>query len=384
MSESPTLGQALADAYRGKRVLVTGHTGFKGAWLCLWLRALGAEVTGIALPTDARGPDFGTCVDLAELIDSRFADIRSESAFAKGCSGIAPEIVFHLAAQALVRPSYEVPVETFATNVTGTAIVLDAVRRMASARAVVVVTSDKCYDNREWHWPYRETDALGGADPYSASKGCTELVAQAFRRSYFSAPSGCQIATARAGNVIGGGDVSRDRLLPDIVRATLAARPVTIRNPASIRPWQHVLEPLAGYLLLGARLMDEGGHRFAQAWNFGPSAEDFIDVETLARRVVATWGEGAPLITFGKRAQDPHEAGHLTLDSSKARAVLGWAPRLTTADAVRLSVAWYREACREDTDMRAFSLAQIARYANHQRSLLPIPTSIERAAAACA
>ncbi|MED5545991.1 MAG: CDP-glucose 4,6-dehydratase [Pseudomonadota bacterium] len=380
----PSLGQTLADTYRGKRVLVTGHTGFKGAWLSLWLKALGAEVTGIALPTDPDGPDFGRSVGISELIDHRIADIRDERAFAETCAGLAPDIVFHLAAQALVRPSYAAPVETFATNVTGTAVVLDAVRRMPGTRAVVVVTSDKCYDNREWHWAYRETDPLGGADPYSASKGCTELVAEAFRRSFFSAPEGCQIATARAGNVIGGGDASLDRLLPDIVRATLAGQPVTIRNPASVRPWQHVLEPLGGYLLLGARLMGEDGQRYAQGWNFGPSADDFLDVEAITQHVIAAWGEGAPRILFGKRPDDPHEAGMLTLDSSKARAVLGWTPRLSTGEAVRMSVEWYREACAHAADMRAFSAAQIARYSEHSTSLTPRQPSIERAAAACA
>ncbi len=384
MSEPAPLGRTLADTYRGKRVLVTGHTGFKGAWLSLWLRALGAEVTGIALPTAPQGPDFGRCVGITELVDHRIADIRDASAFANACADIEPEIVFHLAAQALVRPSYDAPVETFATNVTGTAVVLDQVRRMDRARAVVVVTSDKCYDNHEWHWPYRENDALGGADPYSASKGCAELVADAFRRSYFSAPAACRIATVRAGNVIGGGDASLDRLLPDIVRATLGGRPVTIRNPASVRPWQHVLEPLAGYLLLGARLLAADGQDYAQAWNFGPSAEDFLDVETLARHVVEAWGDGAPDIAFGKRPDDPHEAGLLKLDSSKARAALGWAPRLDTAEAVRLSVAWYREACRGSANMRAFSAAQIAGYCDHPSLVSPFQPSIEKAAAACA
>jgi len=227
---------------------------------------------------------------------------------------------------------------------------------------VVVVTSDKCYENREWEWPYRESDALGGADPYSASKGCTELVAAAFRRSYFSDPAGCQIATVRAGNVIGGGDNSLDRLLPDVVRATLAGTAVTIRNPASVRPWQHVLEPLAGYLMLGARLLGEQAPRFAEAWNFGPSADGFIDVEEIARHFQRAWGPGVAQIAFGRRPDDPHEAGMLTLDSSKAQARLGWRPRLSTEQAVTMSAEWYRAFARGNEDMRAFSEAQIARY----------------------
>ncbi|MPS67120.1 MAG: CDP-glucose 4,6-dehydratase [Novosphingobium sp.] len=364
MPEQGSLDQAFASVYRGKRILVTGHTGFKGGWLCLWLRKLGAEVTGIALHRPPQGPDLFHTVDLGGLVDHRIADIRDAGAYARACEGLEPDLVFHLAAQALVRPSYDDPVETFATNVTGTAVVLDAVRRTKSVRGVVVVTSDKCYENREWEWPYRETDELGGADPYSASKGCTELVAAAFRRSYFSDPAGCQIATVRAGNVIGGGDNSLDRLLPDVVRATIAGTAVTIRNPASVRPWQHVLEPLAGYLMLGARLLGEGAPRFAEAWNFGPSAQGFIDVEEIARHFQRAWGPGVAQIAFGRRTDDPHEAGMLTLDSSKAQARLGWRPRLSTEEAVTMTAEWYRAFARGNTRMRAFSEAQIARYSH--------------------
>ncbi|TCM21357.1 CDP-glucose 4,6-dehydratase [Novosphingobium sp. PhB165] len=380
MPDEGTLDQALAAVYRGKRILVTGHTGFKGGWLCLLLRKLGAEVAGIALHRPPQGPDFFHSVDLGELVDHRIADIRDARAYGEACKGLEPDLVFHLAAQALVRPSYADPVETFATNVTGTAIVLDAVRRMPSARGVVVVTSDKCYDNREWAWPYRETDALGGADPYSASKGCTELVAAAFRHSYFTDPAGCQIATARAGNVIGGGDMSLDRLLPDVVRATMAGTTVTIRNPASVRPWQHVLEPVTGYLMLGARLLGSDALHYAEAFNFGPSADGFIDVETLARRFQHAWGPGVAQIAFGKRPDDPHEAGMLTLDSSKARARLGWRPRLSTEDAVALTAEWYRTATRGHAAMRAFSEAQIAHYFNATADT----QSFEGATAACA
>lgn len=353
---------AMETSYRGRRVLVTGHTGFKGGWLCLWLRSLGAEVVGVSLDVPPESGAFCNAVRLPDLIDHRIADIRDPAAYANATKDVDADLVFHLAAQALVRPSYADPVATFATNVTGTAVVLDRTRHMSSARGVVVVTSDKCYENLEWHSPYRETDALGGADPYSASKGCAELLAASFRRSYFSARMGCQLATARAGNVIGGGDWSADRLLPDFVRASLSGGEVTIRNPASVRPWQHVLEPLSGYLALGARLLGPQADQFAQAWNFGPSADGFIDVETLGRAFQRAWGANAAHIAFGKRADDPHEAGLLTLDSSKARARLGWAPRLSTAWTVAMTADWYRTCARGTEDMRAFSQAQIDFY----------------------
>lgn len=380
MPDQGTPDQALAAVYRGKRILVTGHTGFKGGWLCLLLRQLGAEVSGIALHRPPQGPDFFHAVDLGGLVDHRIADIRDAAAYGAACEGLEPDLVFHLAAQALVRPSYADPVETFATNVTGTAVVLDAVRRMPSVRGVLVVTSDKCYENREWDWPYRETDALGGHDPYSASKGCTELVAAAFRHSYFGDPAGCQIATVRAGNVIGGGDMSLDRLLPDVVRATMAGTAVTIRNPASVRPWQHVLEPVTGYLMLGARLLGSDAARYAGAFNFGPSADGFIDVETLAGQFQHAWGPGVAQIAFGRRPDDPHEAGMLTLDSSKAHAALGWRPRLSTEQAVAMTAEWYRAATRTGPDMRAFTEAQIARYFG----AFTRPQSFEESAAACA
>lgn len=351
---------------------MTGHTGFKGGWLSLWLTRLGADVTGVALPIPREGPVFFHEVGLEDIVDHRIADIRNPADYTRAVRDLEPDLVFHLAAQALVRPSYEDPVETFATNVTGTAVVLDAARRCAHTRGVVVVTSDKCYENEEWSWPYRETDRLGGADPYSASKGCTELVAAAMRRSYFFDPDLCQIATARAGNVIGGGDWSRDRLLPDLVRATLGGTAVTIRNPASVRPWQHVLEPLAGYLMLGARLLGSDAPQFAEGWNFGPSPECFIDVEAVARAFREAWGEDAAQIAFGRRPDDPHEAGLLTLDSSKARARLGWRARLSSQQAIAMSVAWYRAAASDEIDMRAFSEAQIAAFAGPLETLSPL------------
>jgi CDP-glucose 4,6-dehydratase len=354
-------------SYRGKRVLVTGHTGFKGGWLCLWLHQLGCDVTGIALAPPGEPAAFFNATRLADLIDHRIADIRDPAAYADATRDLAPDLVFHLAAQALVRPSYTDPVGTFATNVTGTAVVLERARQMPSVRGIVVVTSDKCYENREWPSPYRESDELGGSDPYSASKACTELLAAAFRRSYFTAGDGCQLATARAGNVIGGGDVSCDRLLPDLVRASLARAPVTIRNPTSVRPWQHVLEPLWGYLVLGARLLEPTSGNYAEAWNFGPSVQAGMDVEALAHIFQRAWGVDAARITFGRRQDDPHEASLLALDSSKARARLGWTPRLSTACAVAMTADWYRSCAQGSDDMRDFSRAQIDLYTGERR-----------------
>lgn len=371
MPEERQLRHGLAGAFVGRRVLVTGHTGFKGGWLSLWLKKLGADVVGVALPP-LEGPSLFSAVELGNRIDHRIADIRYADQFADACRDLRPDLVIHMAAQSLVRPSYDDPVSTFMTNVGGTAVVLDAVRRMDSVKGVVVVTSDKCYENEEWIWPYRETDRLGGADPYSASKGCTELVASAFRRSYFSDPSSCAIATVRAGNVIGGGDWAIDRLIPDLVRATVAGAAVTIRNPASVRPWQHVLEPLSGYLEIGARLLGEDAAKYADAWNFGPSPDAFIEVEPLARIFQNAWGKGAARIVFGKRESDLHEANMLTLDSSKAAAQLGWRPVLTTRDAIEMTTRWYRAHAAGDTDMHAFTLEQIEHYEskmqNHMNS----------------
>ena len=348
------------NAFAGRRVLVTGHTGFKGGWLSLWLQRLGAHVTGVALPPPP-GPSIFESTGVAQSVDHRIGDIRSPDSFASAVKGVEPELLIHMAAQSLVRPSYEEPVDTFLTNVTGTAVVLDAARRMPSLKAIVVVTSDKCYENHEWPWPYRETDALGGADPYSASKGCTEIVANSFRRSYFNAPGAPLLATARAGNVFGGGDWAVDRLVPDIVRAIMAGTPVDIRNPGSVRPWQHVLEPLSGYLTLAARLLGDNGASFADAWNFGPEPQAFLNVERLARTLCDAWGAGAPPLRLGVGG-GPHEAGMLTLDSSKAHAALGWRPRLSSDEAIRLTAQWYRAHANGDTNLRALSLAQIDAY----------------------
>ena len=291
--------------WHDRRVLVTGHTGFKGAWLSLWLSRLGARVTGLALAPET-SPSLFTLAGLAERVDSRLGDIRSRAIVDAVVAESRPEVVFHLAAQALVRRSYADPVATYETNVMGTAHVLEAARRADGLRAVVVVTSDKCYENREWWWPYREDDALGGYDPYSSSKGCAELVTAAWRRSYFGGPaSPAGVASARAGNVIGGGDWAEDRLVPDCMRAFGTSTPVVIRRPAAVRPWQHVLEPLAGYLLLAERLAEGPG--FAEAWNFGPSVDDARPVSWVVDRLVRFWGGDARWAHDG--SEQPHEAG---------------------------------------------------------------------------
>ena len=351
---------AVARALAGRRVLLTGHTGFKGGWLALWLQRLGTEVVGIALPPPP-GPSLFETLGLADSVDSRIADIADTAGFATALAGFDAELVLHLAAQPIVRRSIVDPVETFRTNVVGTATVLDAARRMPGLRGIVVVTSDKCYENREWPWGYRETDPMGGTDPYSASKGCTELVAASFRKTYFADPAGPQLATVRAGNVIGGGDWAVDRLVPDIVRAGLAGQPVTIRNPNSIRPWQHVLDALAGYLTVAAGLLDDGPS-VAEAWNFGPDANGVADVRTLADAVVAAWGPGHPRFVFGD-GSGPREAGVLALDSAKARTRLGWRPGLDLDGAVGLTVDWYRTWAAGRADMAAFTRDQIEAYA---------------------
>lgn len=328
----------MRDFYAGKRVLVTGHTGFKGSWLCRWLQRMGARVVGFALPPDQE-PSLFEAAGVARGMTSILGDLRDLAALSGAVAEHRPEIVLHLGAQALVRRSYREPVDTFATNVMGTLHVLEACRLAPSTRAIVVVTSDKCYENREWVWGYREHEPLGGFDPYSASKACAEIVAAAYRRSFLSAEGGPAVASARAGNVIGGGDWSEDRLVVDIVRAVAAGRPALIRNPRSTRPWQHVLDPLAGYLLLARRLYEEG-QAHAEAWNFGPS-EDPLPVVELARRLVQRMGRGELEIAAAD-PRAPHEATALRLDCSKARARLGWQPRIDIERALAMTARWYR------------------------------------------
>jgi CDP-glucose 4,6-dehydratase len=335
--------------WRGRRVLVTGHTGFKGGWLCLWLKALGADVTGYAL-APATNPSLFEVARVGEGLRSVIADIRDLPILKKTFAAAQPEIVIHMAAQPLVRASYANPVETYATNVLGTVNVLEAARTAPSVKAIVNVTSDKCYENREWVWGYRENESMGGHDPYSSSKGCAELVTSAYRRSF-----GLPLASARAGNVIGGGDWSADRLVPDILKSLAADQPVEIRNPNAIRPWQHVLEPLRGYLMLAARVHGHSSE-FAEGWNFGPRDEDCRPVSEIVATLVDAWGGKA---AWGAQpGEHPHEAGYLKLDSSKARTRLGWSPRTSLAEGLAMTVAWHR-AWLAGEDMNSLTLRQI-------------------------
>lgn len=346
------------DFWRGKRVFLTGHTGFKGAWLSLWLKHLGAEVTGFALePTTPRSLFADT--GLASRMNSVIGNIVDGDAISRAMQQAKPEIVIHMAAQALVRLSYEEPAETYATNVMGLVNLFEAVRKTASVRAVVNVTSDKCYENREWVWGYREDEAMGGYDPYSSSKGCAELVTAAYRRSYFSKPGGVALASARAGNVIGGGDQAADRLIPDILRAIELGQPVKIRNPHAIRPWQHVLEPIGGYLLLARRLY-EAGDAFASGWNFGPADEDAKPVQWIVERMVALWGGGASW-QLDTSADRVHEARYLKLDCSKARQLLTWSPVWGLNEALNKIVEWQKSALHQ-RDVHAITLQQVVEY----------------------
>ncbi len=333
-------------------MLVTGHTGFKGTWLAAWLDALGARVSGFALPPDAPPGDAGANVA------ARWGDIRDDAAVRAVFAEVRPEVVFHLAAQALVRRSYREPVATYATNVMGTVHVLEAARQTPSVRVVVNVTSDKCYENREWVWGYREPEPMGGHDPYSSSKGCAELVTAAYRRSFGPPAGNLALASARAGNVIGGGDWAEDRIIPDIVRALTARRPVVLRHPRAVRPWQHVLEPLGGYLVLGERLWN-GGAAFAEAWNLGPAESDPVSVGELARRFLDIWGSGQIVV------QDDdglHEAHYLKLDCSKARQRLGWFPVLTVDEALTWTAQWYRTYLTDPAAAAALTRRQIRDY----------------------
>ena len=345
--------------WRGKRVFLTGHSGFKGGWLSLWLQTMGAEVHGYALnpPTE---PNFFTAAKVgAGMMSSEIADIRNADMLRHAMQAARPEIVFHLAAQPLVRYSYAQPAETYAVNVMGTVHLLEAVRATSGVKAVVNITTDKCYENREWVWGYRENEPMGGFDPYSSSKGCAELVTAAYRRSFLE-PAGVALASARAGNVIGGGDWADDRLIPDIMRAITQGKPVNIRNPHAIRPWQHVLEPLSGYLLLAQKLYEDGAV-YAEGWNFGPNDADAKPVQWIVEGLTRAWGEGASWVL--DRGDHQHEAHYLKLDCSKAKARLDWHPRWHLEGALGAVIDWHRayQACK---DMRAFSLDQIRHYVN--------------------
>lgn len=352
------LGVADSEFWRGRRVLVTGHTGFKGSWLSTWLVQLGSKVTGVALDPHT-DPAMFNLLGLAEHMDSRIADIRDAAAIEEVVQDCQPEIIIHMAAQALVRESYSDPVGTFMTNVMGTTHLLEAARGAKNLGAVVVITSDKCYENREWVWGYRENDAMGGRDPYSASKGCAELVTASYRQSF---GDDTPIASARAGNVIGGGDWSDDRLIPDMVRAIEANKVVQIRNPAAIRPWQHVMEPLAGYLLLAERLYTNGV-QFADAWNFGPSVEDTQPVSALVERLSRNFESLEWQIDEGEH---PHEARFLKLDISKAVSDLGYQPRISLDTALDWTAGWY-QAYFDGRDMLAVTQQQIEDFRRRPR-----------------
>lgn len=346
--------------WEGRRVFVTGHTGFKGAWLVMWLRRLGAVVTGYSLEPSS-GPSLYALVGAARDVQSVIADIRNVDALQRAMSMARPEIVFHLAAQSIVRESYRSPLGTISTNVLGTANLLEALRHVR-ARAVVIVTSDKCYENREQRIAYRESDPMGGRDPYSASKGAAEIITAAYRRSFFYEPENAAVATARAGNVIGGGDFAVDRLIPDCVRAAMSKEPVRLRNPNSTRPWQFVLEPLWGYLALAERLYTDG-HSYAEGWNFGPDDSEAKTVRWLCETFATALAKGGnPVVIESHRAADhPHEATLLALDSSKARARLDWHPALSVDEMLEAAAAWYVSYLRKK-DVRACALSQIAAF----------------------
>ncbi|GIP55046.1 CDP-glucose 4,6-dehydratase [Paenibacillus vini] len=354
------------DFWRGKKVFLTGHTGFKGTWISLWLHAMGASVTGYSL-RPATQPSIYEICRMNEIVSSYIHDIRDYNSLADALLKTEPDIVIHMAAQPLVRESYAEPAATFEINMMGTVHLLEAVRQAvqngSSISAVVNVTSDKCYDNQEWTWGYREIDPLGGSDPYSGSKAGSEIITNSYRRAFFNPlDSGAlkvPIATARAGNVIGGGDWSKDRLVPDSIRAIRNKKPIVIRYPEAIRPWQHVLEPLYGYLLLAQKMTDSGA-ALSRGWNFGPDYENAVSVQRLVNLLCKEWGDGASFIA-DPITDHPHEAHYLSLDSSLARQTLGWKPQWNLDVTLSRTIEWYK-AYLQKQDMREFSLRQINAY----------------------
>jgi CDP-glucose 4,6-dehydratase len=350
--------------WKNKRVFLTGHTGFKGAWLSLWLTSMGARVWGYSLKSPTN-PNLYDLLGLNKLLAGEWiGDIRDLDNVKRAVEIVKPEIVFHLAAQPLVRDSYKNPLETYSINVMGTANLLEAIRSCPTVRAVVNITTDKCYENREWHWGYRENEPLGGYDPYSSSKACSELVTSSYRSSFYNPSTydqhGVAIASARAGNVIGGGDWAVDRLIPDCFRSLVNKEPILIRNPNSIRPWQHVLEPLGGYLLLGQRLVEDGPI-FSEAWNFGPADQDARTVKWIVERICGMWDENTGYV-IEKSEDKVHEATYLKLDCSKASAILGWRPRWSLEEALSKIVEWNHTLQLRPDEIFDFSIAQIEEY----------------------
>ena len=347
--------------WRGRRVFLTGHTGFKGAWLSLWLQQLGAEVSAYALAPETK-PNLFEIADVSTGMRSEIGDIRDLHQLTQALKQAQPEIILHLAAQPIERRSYAEPIETYSTNVMGLVHLFEAIRAVGGVRVCVNVTSDKCYENREWPHGYREIDPMGGYDPYSSSKGCAELVTAAYRQSFFypsDQDASLHLASARAGNVIGGGDWASDRLIPDMMRAIVKGQPVLIRNPSAIRPWQHVLEPLSGYLKLAERLAGENGRDYAEAWNFGPASDDVRPVKWIVEKMVERWGDKASWAL--DPAEGPHEAQFLSLDCQKAHRNLGWRPVWTISEAIEKIVDWHKQFNKK-SNMREFTLNQINDY----------------------
>ncbi len=347
--------------WKGKKVLITGHTGFKGSWLSLWLQSIGTHIVGYSLPPPTK-PSLFEVANVADGMCSINGDVRDIEHLKATIVKYQPEIIIHMAAQSLVRYSYIDPIETYTTNVLGTVNVLEAVRQIKGARKVLIITSDKCYKNNEWLWGYRENEPMGGHDPYSSSKGCAEIIISAYRHSYFPVENydrhNVAIASARAGNVIGGGDWSDDRLIPDIMKAFMENRPVIVRNPNAVRPWQHVLEPLNGYLCLIEKLW-ANGPGFSSGWNYGPNDDDVCEVSWIVERMVKLWGENAQWDL--DKDQNPHEANYLKLDCSKAKNILKWSPKLNLPATLEWIIKWYRNY-QQNKDMRNYSEAEIRRY----------------------
>jgi CDP-glucose 4,6-dehydratase len=343
--------------WKDKKVFLTGHTGFKGAWLSLWLQDCGAILTGYALAPNTK-PNLFNAALVADGMESVIGDVRDLEKITKAMSDFSPDVVIHMAAQPLVRLSYENPVDTYSTNVMGTVNLLEAVRKTASVKAVVNVTTDKCYENKEWIWGYREDEPMGGHDPYSNSKGCSELVTAAYRSSFFNHLGSAKIASGRAGNVIGGGDWAQDRLIPDIFRSFESDEPVVVRNPSATRPWQHVLEPLSGYLVLAEQLYIFGDE-YAQGWNFGPEADDVKPVSEILEYVVERWAAGASWIH--DESEQPHEAKLLKLDISKAKELLKWTPKWSLFRTLDSIIEW-EKAWHNHEDMKLVTLNQIRQF----------------------